>query len=98
VFCRAVGEGDAEGKSGRHAGGNDGGEAIRHETSLSSSCGGQYEQRAMEMVEDGGLLMVGIGHAIDGKVGFLGTKGKVKGKMGQTNGYQTECSCSSMLC
>ena len=36
------------------------------------------------------LLGVGIGHAIGGMVGLLRGPGKVKGKMGQTNGYQTE--------
>ena len=66
VLGSTVGEGDAEGDLRRHAGGDDGGQAVGHETCLAGACGGQYEQGAVKVIEDLSLLGVGIGPRIAG--------------------------------
>lgn len=64
VLGSAVGEGDAEGDLRRHAAGDDGGQAVGHETCLAGACGCQYEQGAVKVIEDLSLLGIGIGHRI----------------------------------
>jgi len=48
----------------RHAFGDHGGEAVGHEPGFSGARRGQYQERAIEMAEDGYLLLVGIAHGI----------------------------------
>jgi hypothetical protein len=78
VLGGAVGESDAEGDLRRHAGGNDGGQAIRHDACLAGACGCQYEQGAVKVIEDLSLLGVRIGHRIAGMLMGWGAGDKVK--------------------
>jgi len=39
-------------------------DAVGHEPGFSGARRGQYQERAIEMAEDGGLLSVGIAHCI----------------------------------
>ncbi len=64
VLGGTVGEGDTEGFLRWHASGDDGGEAVGHDPGLSGACGCQDQERAIEMTEDGCLLLVGIAHGI----------------------------------
>ena len=61
----AIGPEGAEGGAA-NAGGDHGGEAVGHEPGLAGACGCQYEQGAVEVIEDLSLLGVGIGHRIAG--------------------------------
>jgi len=40
------------------------GEAVGHEPGFPGACRGQYQERAIEMAEDGCLLWVGVAHGI----------------------------------
>jgi hypothetical protein len=48
----------------RHASGDDGGQAVCHEACLAGAGACQYEQSAVNVIEDLSLLGIGIGHCI----------------------------------
>ncbi len=74
----AMGEGNTEGALRRHALGENGGEAARHDSRLSRPGRSEHQQGTIKMVDNLLLVGVGISHANGGMVGFLLDGDKVK--------------------